>query len=1042
MGRIYTTFLTLFTFLSFSTASTTLFYGDDLTAWFNTLGESHTYTFDATSGDVILLRMRGTSGGVDACMELFDPSGASIGLACDDGGIVFFDGMALATSGTYTLETHDHDNNDTGEYGLSLTLLNNPINTVPIICTTDLMGKLEHQTEVDAYSYTGNAGDIMVIQMRAVQRNIESQLRLYSPSGNLLSEALPTYGFSRINAFVLPETGTYTVLCMDKNGNDLGDYGFSIQWINADDCAVELECGVGQTASLDFIAQMHAYRIDINGGDRIYLRMRGEAGIEAELELYDPTGTMVATDSPSSGIASIENYQATSSGTYFVMVRDQKGNDTGSYGIIYRNLSDDACSVLIECEADLNDSLGQLADLDVFRFEGAAGEKFWIQGRNTNVSVEQQLECYDAAGNQLAIDISSGGLASLEEITLPADGEYFIFVCDKSGNDLGDYGFGFQQLTNANCAASFSCSENSITGTIDKMASIQSYSLSGKAGDVISIDMVEESAGLEPLLCICAPDGSIIVDETASQDLHIENFVLPQTGDYLLLAMDRNGNDLGSYTLTVNGGVAFTDKAPIPTIETLLTLRADCEITLEIPIATDACSGIVIFGFTDSQMTFDEQGTYTVVWAFTDQNGNITIQQQIVIIEDNKVPTTYCEDIILTLDETGYASIDESTLMGESYDECGLYSPGSAPLEFTCDDVGTNPVSFALTDVHGNTANCNLTIFIEESAACITSTCGDLPENWSDESIGSNSGETCYDPSQDMYQVNSLGGDIYGTDDDFQFAYQSLNGSYYVKAKLTEINSTQEFALAGLMMRKQINNNGSRNAGLFVTPEGKLILQGRSQQNKSTYVNNDLGTVSLPIWLKLEYKNKKVVAYTSDNGGTWNERGAASVNLNGNFYAGMAVSSFNDEDENLANFQYAQADLIPNNFTGNSGLQPGTPILEETCNDEVENREDSGNCNNERGKAKKEEKEIYLYPNPAIDQVSLDMKDFAGQNVDIMIMNLAGKVVWQTKKKVTLGEHVNINLLDIQLEQGYYRMSIRSGKNITSKPVFIMRPED
>ena len=69
--------------------------------------------------------MRGTSGGVDACMELFDPSGSSVGSVCDDGGIVFFDGEILESTGTYTIEAHDHENNDSGDYGLSLTLLNN-----------------------------------------------------------------------------------------------------------------------------------------------------------------------------------------------------------------------------------------------------------------------------------------------------------------------------------------------------------------------------------------------------------------------------------------------------------------------------------------------------------------------------------------------------------------------------------------------------------------------------------------------------------------------------------------------------------------------------------------------------------------------------------------------------------------------------------------------------------------------------------------------------------------------------------------------------
>ena len=80
MGKkIYTLsflFSLLFSTSSFSTSP--INYGDDLTAWINTLGESHDYTFEGIAGDRIFIRVRGTSGGVDGCIELFDPSGASV----------------------------------------------------------------------------------------------------------------------------------------------------------------------------------------------------------------------------------------------------------------------------------------------------------------------------------------------------------------------------------------------------------------------------------------------------------------------------------------------------------------------------------------------------------------------------------------------------------------------------------------------------------------------------------------------------------------------------------------------------------------------------------------------------------------------------------------------------------------------------------------------------------------------------------------------------------------------------------------------------
>ncbi len=1394
MGRRYLTALAILASFTLSTASTTINYGDELTAYINALGESHNYNFDATAGDKILLRMRGTSGGVDACMELFDPSGTSIGEACDDGGIVFFDGLLLESTGTYTIVSQDHEDNDTGEYGLSLTLLNNPQASEPIICTTDLEGNFAHQTQVDAYAYTGDAGDLMVLQMRSVQGNIESQLRLYDPSGNLLAEALPNGGLSRIDAFVLPETGTYTVLCMDKNGNDLGDYGFSIQWINTSNCATPLECGVGQTATLDYLVQMHAYSIDVNEGNRVYLRMRGDQGVEAELQLYDPNGVLVASDAPSSGMASIENYLATSSGTYFVMARDGAGNDAGNYGIIYRNLGDEGCSTLLDCDADFNGSLEHLAELDVYRVEGLAGDKFWVQARCEDTSVEEQIEWYDANGNQLSIDISGGGLASIEETTLPADGTYYVFFCDKSGNDTGDYGFGFQKTTNAHCVAAIDCEDVYFTNSFSNLAEIQTYTISATAGDLISITMIEEEASLEPTLCLCTPDGNILFDSTASHDISIEGLMLPETGNYLLLAMDRHGNDVGGYNLAISGAncpdltppvvegcsdltinledlvgndsetdsplpanmewggynmkitfdssvesipgtclfgnmtivdygcvgirtacygnilqftpdyntcqgpfpalpftidfgtglvvtfdeggnatidsygggssagsnpidnwlsevnatdeegdatisnnfdpdgfscmngsgtqtVIFTatdendntttceatitvvdNTPPTPTVEALYPLFADCEISLEIPTATDACSGTFIDGTTDSPMTFDEQGEYIVVWTYTDDNGNTTFQEQEVIIENitlspiptadylvdvsgdcevtlttptatnactgeliyattndptsfteqgtytvvwyytddvgniteqeqtvtvvNSVnpipivtslntlqadcdieleaptatdactgnviigqtsdpmyydeqgsytvtwtyedasgntttqsqsiivedvtePITACEDLTLTLDESGFASVEQATLAGNSYDECGVNFFSTIPFEFTCEDVGENEVEFSIVDVNGNSTFCAVTITIVESAACNEdpeeTVCGDLPNNYEQVTIGAGEGEACYEYGTDSYTLSSQGGDIYGTKDNFQFVHTNLNGSYYFKAKLNEMTATSGYPMAGVMMRKKINIAGSKNVGLLVTADGDLLLQVREKNNNYTAVTN-LGAVSLPIWLKLEYErsDKQVLAYTSTNGGTWDQVGAASINLNNGFYAGMATSSFSATAENIANFQYAQSGSI-SSFTGGSNLQPSTDFTILDCKDEHDDRADSGNCDNPSyaaKSAKKQEKKIDCYPNPALDQIFIDLEDFETEIVEVMLLSLTGQLVWHVQKEVAVGEHMNINLLDLPLEQGYYRMSVRSGKKIISKPIFILRPED
>jgi len=550
--KFYTLFFyfsLLLLFSSNSFATTPIIYGDDLTAWINTLGESHDYTFEGTAGDRIFIRVRGTSGGVDGCIELFDPSGVSVAADCDDGGYVTIDGYELTSTGTYTIHAKDHDDNDTGFYGLGLQIVNNPAYTTSIDCQLDIATELTHQAEIDAFSYTANAGDVLVMRMRGEATNIESRIRLYDPSGNLIEEGTSAGGTTRINTFSVPVDGTYTILTYDGNGNDIGNYGFSFQVINPTACAESIECG-SFSADLNTIAEMHAYAFDANEGDLIHINMRGGSGVEAELELYNATGVEIANDNPNGGTASIEDFSIPATGTYFVMARDKKGNDIGNYGFSYHNMNNLDCATELSCNTDFTESIDGLSEIDYYYFQATAGERIMLQMRATSSSLEGELTLYSAAGVQLSNDSPGGGLCEIVDYTIPSDGTYFVKVNDKHGNDTGDYGFSFQKL-DPTCATPYSCTDGSVNGNFNSFATMDAYSFSGTAGDIIQIKMVETGTELEPLFYLYDPSHDRIIDETASHDINIDDFELPQTGTYIAIAMDRNGNDMGGYTLLI-----------------------------------------------------------------------------------------------------------------------------------------------------------------------------------------------------------------------------------------------------------------------------------------------------------------------------------------------------------------------------------------------------------------------------------------------------------------------------------------------------------
>jgi hypothetical protein len=77
---------------------------------------------------------------------------------------------------------------------------------------------------------------------------------------------------------------------------------------------------------------------------------------------------------------------------------------------------------------------------------------------------------------------------------------------------------------------------------------------------------------------------------------------------------------------------------PVPNSPELPTITGECSVTLTTePTATDNIDG-TIKGTTDDPRSYTEQGTYTVLWTYTDKAGNFATQTQTVIVEDTIAP--------------------------------------------------------------------------------------------------------------------------------------------------------------------------------------------------------------------------------------------------------------------------------------------------------------------------------------------------------------------------------------------------------------------
>jgi len=130
--------------------------------------------------------------------------------------------------------------------------------------------------------------------------------------------------------------------------------------------------------------------------------------------------------------------------------------------------------------------------------------------------------------------------------------------------------------------------------------------------------------------------------------------------------------------------------------------------------SNDAC-GIASLSVSPNTFNCSDVGANTVTLDVTDVNGNSTSCSATVTVEDNIAPTAVCQDLTVQLDANGIGFITAAQVNNGSSDACGIATINVTPNTFDCNDVGINTVTLIVTDVNGNTSNCNATITVEDN---------------------------------------------------------------------------------------------------------------------------------------------------------------------------------------------------------------------------------------------------------------------------------------------------------------------------------------
>ncbi|ARN78026.1 hypothetical protein BST97_08440 [Nonlabens spongiae] len=144
----------------------------------------------------------------------------------------------------------------------------------------------------------------------------------------------------------------------------------------------------------------------------------------------------------------------------------------------------------------------------------------------------------------------------------------------------------------------------------------------------------------------------------------------------------------------------------------LTTINEQCEVTsLTAPTATDSCTGMQVTG--TSNVSFPITASTTVSWTYDDGNGNITTQDQQIIVQDTDVPDAVAQPITVDLNGAVSISILPTDIDDGSTDNCS--TPVLTLSQNTFTAVGTYQITLTATDSAGNFDEDTVTVTVVDS---------------------------------------------------------------------------------------------------------------------------------------------------------------------------------------------------------------------------------------------------------------------------------------------------------------------------------------
>ncbi|WP_162426285.1 HYR domain-containing protein [Pontibacter pudoricolor] len=333
-----------------------------------------------------------------------------------------------------------------------------------------------------------------------------------------------------------------------------------------------------------------------------------------------------------------------------------------------------------------------------------------VETATHNQTITVTVTARDAAGNEdvaqvilTAKDVTNPTIAAPADVVVAANAS-----CNAAGVVLGtaDASDNCAGVTVTNDAPeSYPLGTTTVTWTATDAAGL-------KATATQTVTVEDRTAPVAPTIAAATGECSVTITTAPTAEDNCKGTVTGTTSDPLTYTKQ------GEYSITWsfddgNGNVSTATQNVIvkdvtaPVTPTIADATGECSVTVTAPTTTDNCAGTVT-GTTTDPTTYNEQGTFTITWTFSDGNGNSTTATQKVIVKDVTAPVIAATEPVAADADAGQCGATISITVPEVTDNCGARPANGTRSDNLALDaqypVGTTTITWNATDVNGNAA--------------------------------------------------------------------------------------------------------------------------------------------------------------------------------------------------------------------------------------------------------------------------------------------------------------------------------------------------